>query len=177
LEADATDWQAVGKVLSDKPISSEGIQCTLGWIWCADRGMECKVAGENKFLFSFNHPIARRRALEDGPWMVGHNLMVMVTCDGMKDLDALEFTHIPIWIWFFKLPMGMMNRSVAEIIGSEVGKFLDVDVEENGTAVGRYLRIKIQIDIRIPIMRGVTIDIEEERGEERWCPFEYEFFA
>jgi hypothetical protein len=24
-------------------------------------------------------------------------------------------------------------------------------------------------------MRGVTIHIEEDDGQERWCPFEYEF--
>jgi hypothetical protein len=58
--------------------------------------------------------------------------------------------------------MGMMNHTMAKIIGNEVGIFLDVDVEENGIAVGRYIRIKILIDIRFPIMRGVTIDIEEE---------------
>jgi hypothetical protein len=109
-EAGQDDWHAVGKVLSDKPISTEVIQRTLGWIWSANRGMICKDACDNKFLFSFNHPTAMRRALEDEPWMVGK-----------KDLDAVEFTHVPIWIWVLKLPMGMMNKSVAEIIGNEVG--------------------------------------------------------
>jgi hypothetical protein len=53
--------------------------------------------------------------------MVGHCLMEMVPYNGKKDLDAVEFTHVPIWIWVLKLPMGMMNKSVAEIIGNEVG--------------------------------------------------------
>jgi hypothetical protein len=47
--------------------------------------------------------------------------MEMVPYNGKKDLDAVEFTHVPIWIWVLKLPMGMMNKSVAEIIGNEVG--------------------------------------------------------
>jgi hypothetical protein len=55
------------------------------------------------------------------------------------------------------------------------GLFLDVNVEENGTAVGRYLRIKVRIDIRVPVMRGVTIESEEEEDQNRWCPLEYEF--
>lgn len=169
------DWHVVGKALSNKPVSVQGIQRTLGWIWCADKGMVCKDAGDNKFLFSFNHSTAKKRALEDGPWMVGHSLMVMVPYDRRKELEALQFTYVPIWIRIFKLPMGMMNRSVAEIIGNEIGSFMDVDVEENGTAAGCYLRIKVRIDIRNPIMRGVTLDIEEEDGKERWCPFQYEF--
>jgi hypothetical protein len=159
------DWHAVGKVMSEKSISSEMIQRTLGRIWCSDRGITCKDAGDNKFLFSLSSHTAKRRALEDGPWMVGHDLMVLVLYDRKKELDALEFAKVPIWIRVFKLPMGMMNHTVAEIIDNEVGFFLDVDVEENGPTAGRYLRIKILIDIRLPIMRGVTIDAEEE-GEE-----------
>lgn len=56
-----------------------------------------------------------------------------------------------------------------------MGQFLDVDVEENGTAAGRYMRIKVRINIQIPLMRGVTLDLEEENEEALWCPLEYEF--
>jgi hypothetical protein len=53
--------------------------------------------------------------------------------------------------------MGMMNGEVAEIIGNEVGELMDVDVEENGMTVGQYLRVKVRIDIRRPLMCGVTM--------------------
>jgi hypothetical protein len=52
---------------------------------------------------------------------------------------------------------------------------MDVDVEENGTVVGQYLRVKVRIDIRKPLMRGVTMEVEDEESTERWCPFVYEF--
>jgi hypothetical protein len=133
-----------------------------------------KDVGENKFFFSFNHPMGKKRALEDGPWMTGHSLLVMVPFNGKKALEVVNFHHIPIWIHVSKLLMWMMNRKVAEIIGNEVGEFMDVDDEENGTAVGRYLRVKVQIDIRRPLMRGVTME-EEGTDAEKWCPFEYEF--
>lgn len=169
------DWHAIGKALVDKQISVEGIQQTVGRIWCGDKGMVVKDAGENKFLFSFNHPMGKKRALEDGPWTAGHSLLVMVPYDRRKALEEVEFTHVPIWIRIFKLPMGMMNKSVAEIIGNDVGEFMDVDVEENGTAAGYYLRVKVRIDIRQPIMRGVTLDTDDELEANLWCPFEYEF--
>lgn len=168
-------WQVVGKVMSDRSISVESIHQTLGKIWCGDKGMVIKDVGDNKFIFSFNHPMGKKRALEDGPWTANHSLMVLVAFDARKDLEAVEFTHVPIWIRVSKIPMGMMNREVAEIIGNEIGCFMDVDVEENGTAVGRFLRVKVKIDIRVPLMRGVTIELDEEDGESRWCPVEYEF--
>ncbi|KAF0919235.1 hypothetical protein E2562_029006 [Oryza meyeriana var. granulata] len=147
------DWHAVGKVMSEKMVAAEGIMQTLGRIWCGDRGMICKEMGDNLFLFRFNHPAGRKKALEDGPWMAGHSLLVMVAYDGKQTLESMDFNFIPIWIHVSSVPMGMMNKVVAEMIGNEVGSYLDVDVEENGSAVGRYLRIKVRIDIRLPIMR------------------------
>jgi hypothetical protein len=57
------EWHAVEKAISEKPISGEGIQQTLGSIWCTDCGMICKEMGDNLFLFHFNHLSG-----EKGPW-------------------------------------------------------------------------------------------------------------
>jgi hypothetical protein len=79
----------------------------------------------------------------------------------------MEFNHIPIWIRVSGLPLGLMNKEVAEIIGEDIGQFLDVDVEENGTVAGRYLRLKVWINIRQPLRPGITVEIEEEGEEKR----------
>ncbi|KAK3146905.1 hypothetical protein QOZ80_3BG0274840 [Eleusine coracana subsp. coracana] len=76
------DWHTVGKALSEKLILVEGISQTLGRIWCSDRGMICKEMGNNLLLFHFNHPAEVRRALKDGLWTAGHNLLVMAPSDG-----------------------------------------------------------------------------------------------
>jgi hypothetical protein len=55
----------------------------------------------------------------------------------------------------------MMNKVMGEAIGGEVGEFLEMEKEEDGTTVGRFLRIKVRIDIRKPLMRGVTVEVEE----------------
>jgi hypothetical protein len=89
-------WQAVGKSLAPWPISTEGIQQTLGQIWCGDKGLVIKDVSENKLLFSFNHPMGKKKALEDGPWMMGHSLLVMVPYNGKKALEVIEFSHVPI---------------------------------------------------------------------------------
>jgi hypothetical protein len=36
------DWQAVGKSLAPRSISTKGIQQTLGRIWCVDKGLVIK---------------------------------------------------------------------------------------------------------------------------------------
>jgi hypothetical protein len=55
-----------------------------------------KDVGENKFLFSFNHPMGKKRAFEDGPWMTGHSLLIMVPYNGKISLEAMDFHHVLI---------------------------------------------------------------------------------
>jgi hypothetical protein len=67
-----------------------------------------------------------------------------------------------------------MDGLTAEMIGDEIGEFIEVEVGDDGLAVGEYLRIKICMDIRKPIMRGITLQFGDNMLP-RWCPFEYEF--
>lgn len=98
----------------------------------------------------------------------------MVTdLDESKTLDELEFFFTPMLVQVSQLPLGMMNSDTAEAIGDEIGEFMDVDTDDGRKAVGRFLRIKVRIDIRKPLMRGVMV-IVDSIGSERWCPMAYE---
>jgi hypothetical protein len=48
----------------------------------------------------------------------------------------------------------MMNKVMGEAIGAEIGEFMDVEAQEDGSAVGRVLRIKVHLDVRKPLMGG-----------------------
>lgn len=135
--------QAVGKVLAERLVNVDGLVQALGRIWCPMKGVTCKDLGENHFLFTFHQASRKRRALEDGPWMFGKDLVIMVEFDESKTLEDMCFVFIPIWVRVSKLPFGVMNKVVGEAIGGEMGEFMEMDKEEDGSAVGRYLRIKI----------------------------------
>uniref|UniRef100_K3ZNG2 CCHC-type domain-containing protein n=1 Tax=Setaria italica TaxID=4555 RepID=K3ZNG2_SETIT len=166
--------KAFGKLLSDREVRSEVVEQTLGWIWCPRKGIECKDLGDNCFLLTFSQATAKRRALEEGPWMISNEALVIADFDGTKSLDEIIFSFIPIWIRVARLPMGLMNKATAEVIGDEFGKFLEVDFESDDLAAGRVLRVKVRLDIRLPLRRGITVDLGEGVGD-RWCPVQYEF--
>lgn len=65
--------------------------------------------GENHFLFTFLHPTGK--AIAEGPWMFGKDLVVMVDYDASKTIKKMEFVSIPIWIRVLKMPLVIMNRS------------------------------------------------------------------
>ena len=118
--------------------------------------------------------VGKRRALDDGLWMISKEFLVMADYDGSKSLDEIDFLTIPIWIRVAGLPMGLMNRVTAMVIGDEIGEFMDVDFENDEMADGRFLHVKIRLDISKPLGRGITIDLGED-AEGRWCPISYEF--
>lgn len=166
--------KAMGKVISEKPANAEGIANALGRIWCPLRGIHCKKVGENIFLFTFYQASGKVKALDEGPWMFGNDLLVLEDFDDNKDPEEYEFSSFPIWVRVFKLPLGMMNRDTAMAIGAEIGEFLEAETDEDGMAYGQYLRIKVRMEIAKPLMRGKMVQIGEE-GRLKWCPFEYEF--
>ena len=95
--ATSADPQAIGKVLSDKSVNAEGLAQALGRMWCPMRGIiMCKDLGNNHFLITFHLPPGKRRALEDGPWVFGKDLIIVVEFDGMKQLEDVKFETILI---------------------------------------------------------------------------------
>ena len=68
----------------------------MGWIWCPARGISCKDLGDNVFLISFNQASGLRRALDDGPWMISKELLVVTEFDEAKSVDEFDFSVVPI---------------------------------------------------------------------------------
>jgi hypothetical protein len=106
--------------------------------------------------------------------MFGKDLVIVAEYDESKSIDEIEFVSIPIWVRLSKLPFGVMNKVTGEAIGNEIGSYMSMDMEEDGTTVGRYLRIKVRLYVRKPLMRGVTVFVGEPE-KPLWCPMEYEF--
>ena len=109
--------QALGKVLSEKMIHAEMVEQALGRVWCPIKGIECKPLGDNKFLISFRQESGKRKALEEGPWMISKELVVVADVDRRKTLDEIKFVFVPIWVRIMNLPIGLMTKEVAVTIG------------------------------------------------------------
>lgn len=45
-----------------------------------------------------------------------------------------------------------------ERIGAEIGEVLDVEAKADGRVVGKFLRIKVRMNIKVPLMRGFILD-------------------
>ena len=106
--------------------------------------------------------------------MISKELMVMADVDRSKTLDEIMFVSVSIWVRIMNLPLGLMNKDVRVTIGKEVGEYMMVDLEDGDVPIRRFLRVRVRLDIRKPLMRGVTVQ-EEDGKPDRWCPLVYEY--
>ncbi|KAE8786661.1 hypothetical protein D1007_39480 [Hordeum vulgare] len=88
------DVQAIGKVISEKPAMANVLESTLGICWCPMKGVVCKDLGDNIFLFTFGQESGKRKAVEEGPWWYGKELIIMEDFDPMKLTEEYEFNKI-----------------------------------------------------------------------------------
>jgi hypothetical protein len=82
--------------LSEKPAYAEGIVASLGKVWCPIKDTLVKKMRDNVFMFIFLQPSGRRKAVEDGPWKVGNDLLVVEEFVPEKSLDDYAFPMFPI---------------------------------------------------------------------------------
>ena len=130
------DLKAMGKLMSDKPGYTGGMEVALGKAWCPMKRLEVKDMGENRFLFVFQEEMGRRKAVENGPWTFNKDLLVVEEFDLAKTIDEYTFKKVPIWVRIYNVPLGMMCKDLAEDIGEQIGDLVEVDTGEDGTAVG-----------------------------------------
>ncbi|KAK1631980.1 hypothetical protein QYE76_006295 [Lolium multiflorum] len=66
------------------------------------------------------------------------------------------------------------NRFYGELIGGCIGKYITVDVDDDGMAWGKDLRIRVAVRVDQPLLRGVTVRENEDDKEGTWFDLKYE---
>ncbi|XBJ23570.1 hypothetical protein VPH35_001681 [Triticum aestivum] len=153
--------KAVGKLLSQRPAKAEYVGRTLENLWppfiekeaCGGKNDGTLLLDRNRCLFTFHDESSKKKALDSGPWSFNKDLIY-------------EFKFIPIWVRVYGIPMGMMSSETGELIGKNIGEVLDIDLDHDGTAMGEFMRIKVRMDITVPIIRFITLEIENDEEEQ-----------
>ncbi|KAL5736260.1 hypothetical protein ACOSQ2_031048 [Xanthoceras sorbifolium] len=65
-----------------------------------------------------------------------------------------------------------MSKEIGDFLGQQIGRVLEVDTGVSRGCLGKYLRIRIQIDVRKPLKRFLRVDILGD-GTETIMPLKY----
>ncbi|KAL5825065.1 hypothetical protein ACOSQ3_021128 [Xanthoceras sorbifolium] len=70
----------------------------------------------------------------------------------------MQFRMVDFWIQLHNIPLFCMTKEAGLQLGSKVGKVKDIDTGASGDCMGKFLRIRVNIDISQPLKRGIRAD-------------------
>jgi hypothetical protein len=142
--------------------------------WGLHRQAQFKDIGDNRFVVRFSSEGDWRHVLKGGPWQFDFHVVLLKDYVGSVRPSDMVFDELDIHVRVLDLPMDLMNRAYRELIGGWIGRFISVDVDEDGFAWGKDLRIRVTIRVDQPLLRGVNIKSSEEDVEGKWFDLKYE---
>jgi hypothetical protein len=112
--------------------------------------------------------------MSNGPWQFDISVVLLKDYAGSVRPSDMVFDTMEIWVRVLDLPMDMMNRFFGELIGGWVGKFIAVDVDKDGIAWGKELRIRVAVRVDQPLIRGVSLKNKDDDPHGTWFDLKYE---
>uniref|UniRef100_A0A2N9I6M1 CCHC-type domain-containing protein n=1 Tax=Fagus sylvatica TaxID=28930 RepID=A0A2N9I6M1_FAGSY len=160
------------RLLTSRSFNGEAFKGTVRNLWASQGGLTIRDIEDNLFMAIFNRGDDMERIIIQSPWTFDKKLIQITRFESDMQPTAVKFTHSLFWIRIHNLPILSMVREVGEDVGNHIGRLVEVDVPDNGIAWGRYLRIRVEIDITKPLLRGKIL--EDDSGKPYWVDFRYE---
>ena len=113
-----------------------------------------------------------QRVLNTGPWSFNGHTLILYHLQPGEDPLLVPLTHVPFWVQVSELPTGFMSIGVGEQLGNYVGRFMEYDANNNLGSWRNYMRIRVLLDVRLPLKRRKKIRMED--GAWAYIEFKYE---
>jgi hypothetical protein len=168
-----TKHTLIGKLISAKDINYNRIIAIIQKAWKHAHGLSIASLGQNTFLFKFTTENDLLQTISSSPWNIeGKHLILKHWIPGIPPLD-LDFSTTTFWIQVHNLPIDYMTTENAKLISAHLGTLHKIDLNEKGSiSVGKYLRIRVEIEAYAPLKCGFLMD--QSPLSDTWFDFKYE---
>jgi hypothetical protein len=160
----------VGKLWTNDHYNVRIFKQVITQAWRLKNPVEVQDLNKNLFLFRFSSKRDTDTVLRNGPWSFDRNLLVLRKISGEEQPSDIDMSIGEFWSRIYDLPLKLRSDAMARKLGDLIGEFVDVDNKE-GNRNGKFLRVKVSIDLRKPLKRGTVITYQ---GKELRVYFKYE---
>lgn len=140
-------------------------------IWHLSKLAAYTKVEKNMFIVTFATEIYKQRVVNGKPWLFDSHLFALQNLEGACQLVETIIDTESFWIQLYDLPFQFMNRRYENLIGDKLGKVLEIDVNDDDTRWGEYLRIRVEINLNKPLTRGRALEFKRKK---LWIPLKYE---
>lgn len=163
LRADSK-WMAIGSVYSSKSFSHAALFSQMRYAWSLAKEVRFKALGENLFVLQFFCKGDWTKVMEEGPWIFRGNAFLVAEYDGVTRPSAIKFEHMSVWVRIYDLPPTFMKEKIGRQLASRIGHVLQVEVGEDGWGWGNFLRVRVCMDIKKPLIRVIPVSVRGVEG-------------
>ena len=150
----------VMKVLTHKWLNIETLRKNLRMIWKPIKGVQINEIGDDLFLVEFGEGRDKKRVMDMSPRTYEKQLILLKEFVGDQVPKEILLWQSPFWVQIHNLPLNGRIRETGWEISSKLGEVMEVDVAKSGVQWGRYLRVKVKMDVTKKLVRGIKIAIE-----------------
>jgi hypothetical protein len=155
-------WAVVGMVCSPRKLVIVALERAMQRAWGLHSFAQFKDISDNRFVVRFSSEGDWKHVMKNGPWQFDFNVILLREFNGSVRPSDMVFDSLDIWFRVLDLPMDFMNSAYGEFIGGWIGKYIQTDVDEEGIAWGKDLRIRVAVRVDQPLLRGVPLKNSEE---------------
>ncbi|KEH24235.1 DUF4283 domain protein [Medicago truncatula] len=141
----------IGKLLASKQISKQILHSSLMGIWCNPTGFKITELENNLYQFSFEKEVDINRILKGEPWIIRNVWLKLYLWNRNTNIQELDFTHAPLWIQVWGLPLHCKTIAMGHQIGAQIGKLEEAAIYEYPNNA-KIIKVKVQYNISNPIL-------------------------
>ena len=141
----------------------DAVTRTFRQLWRSTADFKIRNLDDHVVLFVFNNQGDIDRILQSEPWCFDKHLVVFQQYDCDIPISELNFQSASFWVQVHDIPIRFMTREVAENICDTIGTVCRSigGVDEDR---GRFMRVKVKLDISLPLCRGRVVTFEREKN-------------
>ncbi|KAL5776413.1 hypothetical protein ACOSP7_009339 [Xanthoceras sorbifolium] len=176
----------VGKLLAGRQTNREAFRIMIPKIWRLTNEVSVELVRDNIFTFHFQNALDKNRVLAGGPGNFDNSLLILEEPRGWGDISKMILKRCEspssaprigpagsgrgvlqdFWIQIHNVPLLCMTCNIGLQLGAKIGKVKDMDVGASGDCTGKFLRVRVEVDVCQPLKRGLRILLEDSEEEQ-----------
>ncbi|XP_043703872.1 uncharacterized protein LOC122653966 [Telopea speciosissima] len=169
----ACNWDStlVGFIIEGKPFRKQAVTEGLLAAWNPRYKVDVSPLAERKFFFHFHHAMDMNNVLQEGPWNVGGNLLLLEKWNMNQEW---KFTTCEFWVQLHLIPMELRSKEILTGLLRKIGDLRTMMVIHGmqfGVRVD-YIQARVLINITKPIRN--VINIKRKQGKVSIVSVRYE---
>ncbi|XP_016694273.1 uncharacterized protein At4g02000-like [Gossypium hirsutum] len=157
------DLCLVGRVITDSIVNFTSLRNTLADLWHPLRGVSIIELENKRILFRFYSEIDLKRVMDGMPWFFNRHLIIFHRLARDEDPNLIPLWNAAFWVQIHNLPKGVTSEGTSRQLGDFIGKFMEYNSAMVTRGGGKFMRIRVLLDIRKPLKRKKRISIEQNK--------------